>query len=527
MDSFQLSSDHSELEQEPILIVGAGGIGCELLKNTILVGFRRIHIVDLDTIDVSNLHRQFLFSTADVGKPKAIVAREAMLKYAPDADITAHFKNVFTFSAAFFRQFKIVFNGLDNIEARSYVNQMCVLGGIPLVETGTAGLLGQSSLIVPGVTECFDCREHPTPITFPICTIRSTPSTMVHCVVWAKEHIFPNFFPSESETGNDIEYVAQENGKVAIQREQAVIQALSKIASPAELSAFVVEKIFGEEIEHIAKLEDVWKAANRAPPTAIFRIDRSHNWVDLLTASINKLRSRKTQVLFDKDDDDTMNCVAALANLRALCFGIEPLPVFEVKSIAGNIIPAISTTNSMIATLSVQHGLSYLRCRDFVSTKTIYVTNTDKLFSHELPSGPNPDCHACGTHRMLVRMPITEPLARIVDSIEGAFPDMDSGDLQIRMGSVIIYDNIDLPDNREKTLRDLHVPNEAVLIADTDSVPVHIVFEASDESKDIQFTRFIQKAKRARLSEPLMAVAALEPASNVIDLDSDSDLEIL
>ena len=69
------SSEHTnETEQARILMVGAGGIGCELLKNLVLTGFGEIHIVDLDTIDLSNLNRQFLFRHEHIKKSKALVS---------------------------------------------------------------------------------------------------------------------------------------------------------------------------------------------------------------------------------------------------------------------------------------------------------------------------------------------------------------------------------------------------------------------------------------------------------------------
>jgi ubiquitin-like 1-activating enzyme E1 B len=63
-------------------------------------------------------------------------------------------------------------------------------GSVPLVESGTAGYLGQVQPLLKDETECFDCVPKPAPKTFPVCTIRSTPSLPIHCIVWAKSYLF-------------------------------------------------------------------------------------------------------------------------------------------------------------------------------------------------------------------------------------------------------------------------------------------------------------------------------------------------
>ncbi len=108
----------------------------------------------MDTIELSNLNRQFLFRRHHIGQSKAKVAAAAIepMCTAPSPTITPHMANVkdsVQFPVAFFRHFDIILNALDNVDARRYVNSICLALNIPLVESGTAGYLGQSSVILP------------------------------------------------------------------------------------------------------------------------------------------------------------------------------------------------------------------------------------------------------------------------------------------------------------------------------------------------------------------------------------------
>lgn len=190
-DNHDLADTLLTCAQSRVLMVGAGGIGCELLKNLVLLGFGEIHVVDLDTIDLSNLNRQFLFRHEHIKKSKALVAKETAQKFNPRVKIEAHHANIkeAQFNVAWFRSFNIVFNALDNMDARRHVNKMCLAADVPLVESGTTGFNGQVQVIKKGVTACYDCTPKDAPKSFPVCTIRSTPSQPIHCIVWGKSYL--------------------------------------------------------------------------------------------------------------------------------------------------------------------------------------------------------------------------------------------------------------------------------------------------------------------------------------------------
>ncbi|XP_005995286.1 NEDD8-activating enzyme E1 catalytic subunit isoform X4 [Latimeria chalumnae] len=162
-----------------ILVIGAGGLGCELLKNLALSGFRKIHVIDMDTIDVSNLNRQFLFRPKDVGRPKAEVASEFINNRISGCSVVPHFKKIQEFDETFYRQFHIIVCGLDSIIARRWINGMLMSllnyedgvldpsSVIPLIDGGTEGFKGNARVVLPGMTACIECTLELYPPQWP------------------------------------------------------------------------------------------------------------------------------------------------------------------------------------------------------------------------------------------------------------------------------------------------------------------------------------------------------------------------
>ncbi|XP_063533068.1 NEDD8-activating enzyme E1 catalytic subunit [Cydia strobilella] len=209
-----------------ILVIGAGGLGCELLKDLALMGFKKIHIIDMDTIELSNLNRQFLFRKNDIGLSKAKCAVEFVNNRVPGCEAIAHHCAIQDKDEGFYGQFHIVVCGLDSIVARRWLNGMlmsllqynddgtldqCSL--IPLVDGGTEGFKGNARVILPGMSACIECTLdlYPPQVTFPLCTIANTPRLPEHCIEyvkvlqWSKENPWGN---TTALDGDDPQHVA-------------------------------------------------------------------------------------------------------------------------------------------------------------------------------------------------------------------------------------------------------------------------------------------------------------------------------
>ncbi|KAI5963573.1 UBA2 [Candida pseudojiufengensis] len=511
-------SNFEKIRTEKVLMVGAGGIGCELLKDLVLTGYGEIHIIDLDTITLSNLNRQFLFRKTDIDKSKSLTVKKAVESFNYlGTKLVSHHGNIMDktqFPLEWWEQFSCIYNALDNIEARKYVNKMCLFLRKPLMECGTEGYQGHVNPIFPYYSSCFDCEQHTAPKTYPVCTIRSTPSLPVHCITWAKEFLFHQLF-DESEGDNEsklndskaIENETDNNEEIENLAKEAneLMELREKIKNSNDFVESLIEKIFKVDIERLLLIDTLWTTREKPTPLDLTKdgkglyellkddsnekilLKDQKTWSVLenlyaLYKSSSRLQSRLKSgepfVSFDKDDEDTLVFVAAASNLRSHIFNIPTKSKFDIKEIAGNIIPAIATTNAIIAGFSAVSGLNVHQSNTDIAelARTSSIMHTclkpKQYITHAPVDIPNPNCAACslvsrGIFNINKNDYETLTLSWLVEQLVKLYKFSEE-DISIQVGlSKLIYD-IDFDDYLNTKLSKVpgFKPTEIILIQD-------------------------------------------------------------
>mmetsp|Transcript_5712 Transcript_5712/g.8288 ORF Transcript_5712/g.8288 Transcript_5712/m.8288 type:complete len:1108 (+) Transcript_5712:146-3469(+) len=245
------------LSQERIFVVGAGAIGCELLKNLASMGIKNLIITDMDTIEKSNLSRQLLFRDRDIGVFKSVAAQNTISMYKPDIDIEVHTSKVGDDHGPFDEDFwskkvDIVLNALDNIDARLYIDSQCVAHGKALVDAGTLGSKGNVQVVVPHQSESYGASVDPPEPAIPVCTIKNFPYLISHTIQWGKE-LFDAFFTQRPKRYNELSQLLKDNSPDSVTRK--IISELGMEAS-RETSRELLEDVESSIVEDISTFRD-------------------------------------------------------------------------------------------------------------------------------------------------------------------------------------------------------------------------------------------------------------------------------
>lgn len=147
-----------KLRSAKVCVVGAGGIGNPVITQLVAMGVGKLRIVDRDVIEVTNLHRQHLYTDDDIGRVKVEAAAERLRKLNPGIEIEPVPTSVTKFTAeGIVKGFDIVIDALDSVDARYALNDACIKHNIPLIYAGAIGVTGSVSTILPNNSACLRC----------------------------------------------------------------------------------------------------------------------------------------------------------------------------------------------------------------------------------------------------------------------------------------------------------------------------------------------------------------------------------
>ena len=375
----------SFLESARVLVIGAGGLGCEILKNLALSGFKDIHVIDMDTIDVSNLNRQFLFRESDVGKSKAEVAASFVQRRVPGVKITPYSGKIQDKDEDYYMQFKLIICGLDSIEARRWINSTLVSmvdmdqpeSLKPLIDGGTEGFKGQARLILPTVSSCIECQlsMHAPRTAIPLCTLATIPRQPEHCIEWAHLIAWDQQRPGET---------------------------------------------------------------------------------------------------LDPDDPTHLTWLHTTALTRATHFHIPGVTYTLTQGVVKNIIPAIASTNAIIAAACCNEALKLATAaRPYLDNYWLYTGDSDAagLYSYTFAAERKPDCPVCGTRPQTLPVHPDMTLAEFVAGLaERAEAQLKKPSLRTEATSLYYQAPAQLEEqtrpNLERRMRELVADGEEVAVSD-------------------------------------------------------------
>lgn len=333
---------------ERVLVVGSGGLGCELVKNLAQDASSSITLVDDDTIDATNLNRQFLFVAGDVGQSKCEIVAKKIGKIM-NTQIKFFFGKIDKFCHLdFYRQFDVVYNCLDNNEARSFVNQRCYLSGSLLIDGGSGGWLGQSFI---NAGECFDCLPKAQEKVYPVCTVRQKPKNFEHCLVWAKSVV----------SNKDIKALQEESEQHDV-----------CLSTENEADSLILDKSVENNINKDNALKKKYKINNE--------------FESIIHSYCMRINSLHKNPLHANSSEDESALIHEIACIKSKRFSIAPFSFIDSQTFIKKIIPSICTTNAIVASLMILSRKN--RKNYFLVQGTLNVLETSL-------NPKRPDCLTC------------------------------------------------------------------------------------------------------------------------------------
>jgi len=307
-------------------LVGAGALGCEFIKNLALMGAAceggKLTMTDDDTIEKSNLSRQFLFRDWNIGQAKSDCAASAAKKINPALNVLPLQNRVSpstetTFDDGFWEGLDVVVNALDNVDARLYVDSRCVYFCKPLLESGTLGTKCNTQMVIPHKTENYGASRDPPEKQAPMCTLHSFPHNIDHCLTWARSEFEGAF---EKAPGEARSYLSKPDAYAENARKNADPQVREALEGLVDL--LVTSRCTSyEDCLRWARLRFQESFHNKvAQLTFTFPEDAKTSTGNLFWSAPKRF---PTALDWSAADASHVALIRALANLRAEVYGLE------------------------------------------------------------------------------------------------------------------------------------------------------------------------------------------------------------
>ena len=283
-----------------------------------------LYITDMDTIEKSNLNRQFLFRAHDVQKCKSTVAADAAQRMNPELNVVPHTNRVCAdteqiYDDTFFESIDGVCNALDNLDARIYMDRRCVYYHKPLIESGTLGTKGNVQVVIPWLTESYSSTQDPPEKSIPICTLRNFPNAIEHTLQWARD-MFEGIFTNPAtaaidflkDQDNYIERLMKLQGSQPYEELLKVYKALVEDKPSSFQECVKWARLHFQELYH----DSIEQLLYNFPPD-----QKTSSGVPFWSGPKRCPHSLK----FSVDNTTYLDYVFAAANLKAEMYGISQL----------------------------------------------------------------------------------------------------------------------------------------------------------------------------------------------------------
>mmetsp|Transcript_30198 Transcript_30198/g.73492 ORF Transcript_30198/g.73492 Transcript_30198/m.73492 type:complete len:1022 (-) Transcript_30198:219-3284(-) len=308
-----------------IFLVGAGAIGCEMMKNFSLMGIASseggvVTVTDMDAIERSNLNRQFLFRPNDVGSLKSEIAAREAKKMNPQFNVVHQSHRVGEdteniYNSTFWNGLSTVVTALDNVQARLYLDGRCIFFSKPMFDSGTLGTKGNTQVVLPKLTESYGSSQDPPEESIPLCTLHNFPHKIEHTIQWARdkfEGLYKNVATEVNGYITNMEYLNKlaEDPVNEVKTLQLLNDNLGK-DKPLSFEDCVhwARRLFETEFHN-----KILQLITALPPD---QVDSEGNpfWTGH--------KRPPTPLKFDKNNPLHIDFVIAAANLRARMYGLK------------------------------------------------------------------------------------------------------------------------------------------------------------------------------------------------------------